>query len=242
MSELGGHRQLSKRRLIHRPRLRKGLTLSFSVWLGFCLLAVAAGNAQTPNPTPQSAPRRPLPKLSSGARGFDFSKGSKDASTRLIAVGGGWGAEEGKKPRLLGRTAKAYFDLGRKYLEQIEFSKAIPPLAKAVKLNPNYLAAYEALGEAYAYDGVSHADEFEDKDSAGKFEQTRYRQAIGAFEQARRLAPRNADFHLNLGVLYFNTGQYQKAIDSFQQGLRLRPRRGEFSIPIMEGVTLTEVY
>src|ERR1700682_2844160 len=200
----------------------------FTLLLSLFCVHVSICNAQTalptPNPTPQPAPRRPLPKLSSGARGFDFNKGSKDASTRLIAVGGGWGAEREKEPRLRGQTAKAYYDLGNKYLEQLKFSKAIPPLVKAVKLNPNYLAAYQALGEAYAYDGVTSVDEIKDEDRAGKFQQTRYRQAIGAYEQARRLAPENAGLHVNLGILYFNTGEYEKAIAAFQTGFRLKPK------------------
>lgn len=209
----------------------------------FCL-HLSIGNAQTAKPTPkptsQPAPRRPLPKLSSGARGFDFSKASKDASTRLIAVGGGWGGEAEKAPRLRGQTAKAYYDLGNKFLEQLEFSKAIPPLARAVKLNPNYLAAYEALGKAYAFDGVISADRFKDEDRAGKFQQMRYRQAIGAFEQASRLAPTNADSHLNLGILYFNTGEYEKAIAAFQTGLRLKPKGGQNKASLMENGVLSD--
>jgi tetratricopeptide (TPR) repeat protein len=204
----------------------------------FCLLAVATSNAQTPRPTPQPAPHRPLPKLSSGARGFDFEKGSKDASTRLIAVGGGWGAEEAPKARLTSKTARGYYKFGDKLLENLEFEKSIPPLERAVKMNPNYLAAYESLGYAYAYDGVSASDGSPNEEYMLK----RYRQAIGAFEQARRLAPKKNYLHLNLGVLYFNIEQYQKAVDSFSRGLQLSPKTEDFTIPIMEEASLTDTY
>jgi tetratricopeptide (TPR) repeat protein len=216
----------------------------FTLLLSLFCLHMSIGSTQTAQPTPKPAsspaPRRPLPRLSSGARGFDFAKGSKDASTRLIAVGGGWGGEPEKKPRLRGQTAKAYYDLGNKFLEQTEFSKAIPPLARAVKLNPNYLAAYKALGEAYAYDGVTSIDEIKDEDRAGKFQQTRYRQAIGAFEQARRLAPGNPGLHFNLGILYFNTGEYEKSMAAFQTGFRLKPKGGENQASLIEGGVLRD--
>jgi tetratricopeptide (TPR) repeat protein len=214
------------------PFWRCAILFSMSLLIGF---VVKAQTAQ-PSPTPTSKPaqRRALPKLSSGARGFDVGKGTKDASARLIAVGGGWGAEEGKKPRLKGQTAKAYFDLGSDYLRRLHFSKAIPPLEKAVKLNSNYLQAYDALGKAYAYYG-SEAQE------GSRIGQLRYRQAIRAFEQARRLAPGRADLHLNLGVLYFNAGQYQKAVDSFQEGVRLT-NGGEVSVPILEHADLEDIY
>jgi tetratricopeptide (TPR) repeat protein len=211
----------------------------------FCLTSIFTG-AQTSQPSPPPTPqrRRPLPKLPSGARGFDFKK-EKDSSVRLIAVGGGWGAEEDKrKPRLREKSARGYYKLGSLYLERLEFAKAITPLEKAVNLNPNYLAAYGSLGEAYAYAGVSAETDIDEnpgdrerKAAAAKAEDIRnkrYLQAIQAFEQARRLAPQNPNFHFNLAVLYFNTEQYQKAADSFQQGMRLSPRKGEIEVPILE--------
>lgn len=213
------------------------LSLRLIEWLFlFCLLVVATSNAQTPKPTPQPAPRRPLPKLSNGARGFDFEKGAKGDSKRLIAVGGGWGAEEAPKPRLRSRTARGYYKLGDTLLADLEFEKAIPPLEQAVKMNPNYLAAYESLGYAYAYAGVS----YEGPDEGYLLK--RYRQAIGAFEQARRLAPKKDYLHLNLGVLYFNLEEYQKAVDSFNRGLQLSPKTEDYTIPIMEEASLTDTY
>src|SRR5207249_1250700 len=125
------------------------------------------------------------------------------------------------------KSARGYYKLGSLYLERLEFAKAIAPLEKAVNLNPNYLAAYRSLGEAYAYAGVSAETDIDEnlgdrerKAAAAKAENItnkRFLQAIQAFERARRLAPQNPDFHFNLAVLYFNTEQYQKAANSFQQ-------------------------
>jgi len=213
----------------------------------FCLHS-SLTHGQKPGPSP--TPRRQLPKLSNGARGFDVRK-EKDSASRLIAVGGGWGGgDEARKPRLQQKSAVGYYKLGKQYLDDLEFSKAIGPLEKAVKLKPDYLAAYSALGTAYSYYGVStgydptsSASENPDNDPAvAKLRDARYRKAIEAFEQARRLAPTKPETHLNLGVLYYNTGQYQKAVDSFEEGLRVRSPRGKVSVPILESSDLAYVY
>jgi len=212
----------------------------------------ARSQTSQPSPAPTTQ-RRPLPKLPSGARGFGFRK-DRDSSVRLIAVGGGWGAEEDKlKPRLTQRSARGYYKLGSLYLERLEFAKAIAPLENAVNLNPNYLAAYRALGEACAYAGVEAGPDIDEnlgdqerKAAEAKVEATRnkrYLQAIQAFEQARRLAPQNPNFHFNLAVLYFNTEQYQKAADSFQQGMRLSQGNEEIKVSILESArTPSSIY
>lgn len=229
-----------------RVLLRTHIFTVAALLLVICLSS-SLSRAQKPQPSP--TPRRPLPKLSNGARGFDVHK-EKDSSSRLIAVGGGWGGgDDSPKPRLSQKSAVGYYKLGQQYLNDLEFFKAIAPLEKAVKLNPNYLVAYSALGTAYSYYGVStgydptSASENAENDPAVvKLRDTRYRKAIEAFENARRLAPNKPEFHLDLGVLYFNTGQYQKAVDSFEQGLRVRSPRWEVSIPILESSDLAYVY
>lgn len=228
--------------------LLRARTFTCVTALLFCFcLHPSLTQAQKPQPSP--TPRRPLPKLSSGARGFDVHK-EKDSASRLIAVGGGWGGGESAKPKLRQKSAVGYYKLGQQYLDELEFFKAIAPLEKAVKLNPNYLAAYGALGSAYSYYGVTagydpeapDSENAEDDAAVAKLRDTRYRKAIAAFEQARRLAPNKPEFHLDLGVLYFNTGQYQKSLDSFEQGLRVKSPRWEVNIPILESSDLAYVY
>lgn len=231
-------------RLLLRPRT---VTCVTALLFLFCLHpSLTQGQKPQPSPTP----RRPLPKLSNGARGFDVRK-EKDSSSRLIAVGGGWGGgDESAKPRLRQKSAVGYYKLGQQYLNDLEFFKAIAPLEMAVKLNPNYLAAWGALGTAYSFYGVTagydptapDSETPENDPAIAKLRDTRYRKAIEAFEQARRLAPNKPEFHLDLGVLYFNTGQYQKAVDSFERGLLVRSPRWEVNIPILESSDLAYVY
>jgi tetratricopeptide (TPR) repeat protein len=193
------------------------------------MLAVLAQAQGTRTPPP---PRPPLPRLASGARGFDPAPRKTDAASRLIAVGGGWGAEEDKrKPRLKGQTAQDHYRLGAEYLHRLAFDRAIPPLERAVKLNPRYLTAYRALGEAYAYDGVIAREDGRPE----AFLLHRQRQGAEAFEQARRLAPGDSALAFNLGVLCFNTGQYQKAVDAFEDGLRLLGPGQDARISLLEG-------
>jgi tetratricopeptide (TPR) repeat protein len=244
MNEEYSRRFFSKTtRLLWRARI---LTCVTALLFLICLHpSLAQGQKPQPSPTP----RRPLPKLSNGARGFDVRK-EKDSASRLIAVGGGWGGGESSKPRLRQKSAVGYYKLGQQYLNELEFFKAIAPLGKAVKLNPDYLAAYNALGTAYSYYGVTtgydptapDSETPENDPAVAKLRDARYRKAIEAFEQARRLAPNKPEFHLDLGVLYFNTGQYQKALDSFEQGLRVRPPRWEVNVPILESSDLAYVY
>jgi len=228
-----------------RPRFAAPPQLLLRALAPLVLLLLAGVSCQqAPPPQPKTGSgtvgtRPPLPKLASGARGFDAGPSLPKAAPRLIAVGGGWGAEENpKQPALKSETARGHFELGQEYLERLDFARAIPSLEKAAALDPDYLDAYKSLGEAYAYDGVIAQEDHPDT----KALLARYRQSIGAFEQARRLAPRDAELALDLGVLYFNTAQYPKAVDAFQEGLRLRTPGAELTIPLLESVTVTDVY
>jgi tetratricopeptide (TPR) repeat protein len=144
----------------------------------------------------------------------------------LIAIGGGWGGGEEPEHKLKNRTARGYFDLGHAFKNEADFGKAIPPLESAIRLKPNYLAAYRDLGDSYAYEGS-----FADEGSAAQ--QRLYRKAIAAFESARRLSPR-ADTSFNLGILYFDTAQYARSIDAIHEGMRLSTTHEDDFIPILE--------
>jgi tetratricopeptide (TPR) repeat protein len=199
-----------------------------------CTLAAAAASAQTPTPTPQPTPRRALPKLSNGARGFDAKK-SADASSRLIAIGGGYGAgDEGTMPQLKRRTARGYYEWGLE-LMGVSVDKAINAFERAVRMNPNFVDAYWELGQVYAeYKGLVGSD-------GQKCDYREcYRRAIAAFEQVRRLQPGRAGVYNNLGVLYFNAGQYARALAAFQTGLRLKPKGGENEFTLIESGVLSD--
>lgn len=218
------------RRSRYATSVGAALLLRLTVWLCLIyLLTVAAVSAQTSNPTPQPTPRRPLPKLSNGARGFN-SKKSVDASSRLIAIGGGYGGgdDEEPLPKLKRRTAQGYYQWGLELYGAAQ-NEAIAAFEQAIKMNPNFVNAYWKLGEAY-----SEYNHLVDTDKSKYDDQECYRRAITAFKQVRRLQPGRAGVYNNLGVLYFDTGQYAKAIVAFQIGLRLKPKGGENSCSLME--------
>jgi tetratricopeptide (TPR) repeat protein len=154
----------------------------------------------------------------------------------MIAIGGGWGGTEDRsRHRLVNHSAHAYFALGHRFLSEIKFAEAIGPLEKAVKLKPDYLAAWRDLGTACAYDGGI-------REEGDRTKTRRYRQAIAAFEQVRRLQRRDPDTCFNVALLYFDTRQFGRSIDAFHAGIRLSGKRDEYRVPLLEGGSTGDVY
>lgn len=205
---------------------------ALSFW-SLSLSATAHAQTTKPSPQPQATPRPPLPKLANGARGFNTK--SKDATTRFIAIGGGYGAGENEDPlpKLKRRTAQGYYQWGLA-LYGLAMNEAIAAFEQAIRLNPKFADAYWKLGEAY-----SEYNELVSGESKWDNEEC-YRRAIAAFEQVRRLQPRRAGVYNNLGVLYFDTGQFAKAITAFQTGLRLNPKDGQNETTLMEWEFLSD--
>ncbi|MFP3870011.1 MAG: tetratricopeptide repeat protein [Syntrophobacteria bacterium] len=98
----------------------------------------------------------------------------------------------------------AHLNLGRAYLLKKDYNKAAEHFQRAVKLVPDYVAAYYFLG--LAYEGLE-----ED------------REAIRAYRQVVKFVPNNVPAHLNLGKLLYRTGEKQAAVDSFSEVIRLAP-------------------
>lgn len=220
--------------------IRRLIGLGTAFFLCLLFFEVNAQGQQTkPTPSPLPTPRRPLPKLSNGARGFE--KSTKDSSIRLIAIGGGYGAGEDEEPlpKLKSKTALGYYQWGIALSNRLAMNEAIAALEKAITLNPNLIAAHWKLGNVYAeYNNLVIGDE-------SKYDsQECYRRAIAAFEQVRLRQPRRAGVYNNLGVLYFNTAQYEKAIAAFETGLSLKPKGGKNDCSLREAGTLedSEIY
>lgn len=57
--------------------------------------------------------------------------------------------------------------------------------------------------------------------------QNRIDEAIAHYSEALRLAPDEADWHVNLGLLLVRNGDIARAADSFNRAVRLRPRDAE---------------
>jgi tetratricopeptide (TPR) repeat protein len=98
----------------------------------------------------------------------------------------------------------AQLNLGVAYLSRKEYHKAAAHLLEAIRLVPDFAAAYNNLGKAY--EGLKQ-----------------YRKARHAYEQAVEYNPQNADAYLNLGKLLYRSRERQQAIEAFTQVIRSAP-------------------
>ena len=131
--------------------------------------------------------------------------------------------------------------VGRKNLQEKGFEAAIPFFKRAVELDPNFAAAYSALGTSYynlrepglASENLQKAYDLRDKVS----EREKFRisgnyyllvtgeleKAIQTYETWAQTYPRNNEPFGNLGVDYTYLGQYDSAVNSSLEDLRLYP-------------------
>ena len=131
--------------------------------------------------------------------------------------------------------------VGRKNLQEKGFGAAIPFFKRAVELDPNFAAAYSALGTSYynlrepglASENLQKAYDLRDKVS----EREKFRisgnyyllvtgeleKAIQTYETWAQTYPRNNEPFGNLGVDYTYLGQYESAVNSSLEDLRLYP-------------------
>ena len=131
--------------------------------------------------------------------------------------------------------------VGRKLLQEKGPEAAIPFFKRAVELDPNFAAAYSALGISYtnlrepglASENLQKAYDLRDKVS----ERERFRisanyyllvtgeleKAIQTYETWAQTYPRNNEPYGNLGVDYTYLGQYEAAVNASLEDLRLFP-------------------
>ncbi len=131
--------------------------------------------------------------------------------------------------------------VGRKILQEKGPEAAIPFFNRAVELDPNFAAAYSALGISYtnlrepglASENLQKAYDLRDKVS----EREKFRisanyyllvtgeleKAIHTYETWAQTYPRNNEPWGNLGVDYTYLGQYESAVNASLEDLRLFP-------------------
>ena len=131
--------------------------------------------------------------------------------------------------------------VGRKILQEKGPEEAIPSFKRAVELDPNFAAAYSALGVSYinlrepglATENLQKAYDLRDRVS----EREKFRisanyyllvtgelpKAIQAYETWAQTYPRNNEPLGNLGVDYTYLGQYESAVNASLEDLRLFP-------------------
>jgi type IV pilus assembly protein PilF len=98
----------------------------------------------------------------------------------------------------------AHLNLGVAYLSRKEYHKAMLHLEEAIRLVPDFTAAYNNLGKAY--------------EGLGQYDRARV-----MYERAVEFNPRYADAYLNLGKLLYRSGDRKKAKSNFIQVIRLAP-------------------
>ncbi len=96
--------------------------------------------------------------------------------------------------------AETHFQIASIYHILEEYNKSISSYKKAIILNPNSVAYYNALGISYS-----------------KLKQ--YKDAISSFGKASKLNPKNAQPHYNLGLVYLKQGELSLAKAAFNKAI-----------------------
>jgi tetratricopeptide (TPR) repeat protein len=102
------------------------------------------------------------------------------------------------------KTAEEFFISGAWFANIGDIDSAIRDYTQAIRLNPDYEAAY-------AYRALSYR-------SKGDFDR-----AIADFTQVIRINPNDAIGYFSRGMLYNDKGDYDRAIADFNRALQLEP-------------------
>lgn len=102
------------------------------------------------------------------------------------------------------KSEEFHYNLGYAYIRKAEASKAKNAFRRTIKLNPDFIYAYNNLGCSY----------WVIKD---------YAKAIKKFREAIALDPTYIDAYFNLGVAYYHINQLQQAFENFRKVLELDP-------------------
>jgi tetratricopeptide (TPR) repeat protein len=151
----------------------------------------------------------------------------------LIAVFANW--------PLLNRAkmgAVTFNELGNTLRRLERFEEAIAQYQQAVRIEPDFVAAYSNCGNALRDAGrpeeaVAHyqaalrikPDYAEAHYNWGNAlqDQARFKEAVTHYEEALRIKPDYAEAHSNLGTALHALGRFDEAVAHFQQALRIKP-------------------
>jgi eukaryotic-like serine/threonine-protein kinase len=134
--------------------------------------------------------------------------------------------------------------LGRKALNNGDYTAAVPSFQRAIALDPNFAVAYGSLSASYVDLGESSLATENAKKAYELREGVSEREKLGLesgydwlvtgdLEKARevyelfvQIYPRDPNAHFNLGNIYDNLGQYEKGLAQARECLRLEPDSG----------------
>lgn len=108
-------------------------------------------------------------------------------------------------------NSTALNNYGFALVQQERFEEALPPLRKALAIQPDLTQAREALSDALAW--LS-----QEKIQAGQIDE-----AILLGKEAVAVEPDSPDRHNSLAILLANAGNYQEAEQGFRRALELNP-------------------
>ncbi len=101
-------------------------------------------------------------------------------------------------------AARFQFEQGKKLAQQGDLEQAILCWQTAINLQPDYLAAYNQLGNAWQTIG-------------------KWTEAIAAYDKLLEINPNVAAAHCNLGAIWQLQNQSEKAILAYQKAIEIQP-------------------
>ncbi|MBC1242192.1 GNAT family N-acetyltransferase, partial [Nostoc sp. 2RC] len=106
--------------------------------------------------------------------------------------------------KFLTASPRSLFEQGKQWAQQGNLQAAVASFSEAIRLQPDYIAAYNQLGNALQ--------------GLGQMEQ-----AIAAYQKLLLINPNVAQAHCNLGAIWQIQGKTQQAIAAYQRAIQLKP-------------------
>jgi Trypsin-like serine proteases, typically periplasmic, contain C-terminal PDZ domain len=118
------------------------------------------------------------------------------------------------------------------------YERALEKFTEAVKMSPNYVAAWLGAGHTYlalndpagALISFSEVTRIDPNNAEAYYgigsayaKQGRYADAISSFRRVLLIHPNNVEVYVEVGNAYFSLNDTRSAIDSYKQALRIRP-------------------
>ncbi|RMG54028.1 MAG: tetratricopeptide repeat protein, partial [Acidobacteria bacterium] len=128
----------------------------------------------------------------------------KFAWTLLVAGGFLWGSAVSGLANAQTSSAEQHYRRGIALMRQHDYARASEAFRAALRLVPEWAAAYNALGLALGH--------------LGKLDE-----AIAAFRQATKLKPDFAEAFRNLGIALQRKGAFAEASTAYRRAIQLRP-------------------
>jgi tetratricopeptide (TPR) repeat protein len=101
-----------------------------------------------------------------------------------------------------------YYNLGYAYLMNIVISNAVSKFSRTIKIDPEFIYAYNNLG-------------------CSLWTMSRYNEATKKFKEAIDIDPKYVDAHFNLGITYYFSNRLIEAYAEFKTALSLDPQYAE---------------